>query len=271
VTGANQSNNRLFCTRHIFWRGGEKTIVAFSYAGKVALVTGAGVRLGRAIALALAQRGCNIVIHYHSSKREAATLSSEIKTLGRQAVCLKADLSSAQDARKLVQAAEKAFGGVDILINSAAIFWPTPPEKLDERELDAFLSVNLKSPYVLASGIGRAMQKRGRGVIVNLSCVSALRPWKTFVPYSISKAGVAAMTVGMAKVLGPQVRVNAIAPGTVLPPESMTQGAVLRLKNALPLKKIGTPQDIVLAVLYLCEAEFVTGQVLCVDGGRSIV
>jgi pteridine reductase len=245
--------------------------LAFQYAGRTALVTGAGKRLGRAIATALAERGCDLLIHYNSSRRDAASLEAQIRKLGRKARCLKADLSSAKDAKKLAVTAEKAFGGVDILVNSAAIFWPTPPEKLTEQELDAFLNVNLKSPYVLSSEIGRAMQKRGQGVIVNMACISALRPWKAFVPYSISKAGVAAMTVGMAKLFGPQVRVNAIAPGTVLPPENMPQGAIARTRQRLPLKKIGTPQDIIHAVLYLCEAEFVTGQVLCVDGGRSIV
>jgi pteridine reductase len=115
------------------------------------------------------------------------------------------------------------------------------------------------------------MKKRGQGTIVNIACIAALRPWKEYVPYSISKAGVVALTQGMAKLLAPEVRVNAIAPGTVLPPESMSETEISALRERLPLKRIGSAQDIVEAMLYLIRASFVTGQILCVDGGRSIV
>jgi NAD(P)-dependent dehydrogenase (short-subunit alcohol dehydrogenase family) len=242
-----------------------------SLRSKVALVTGAGVRLGHAIALALAREGCDLVLHCRKSKREAQALTQKIRSLGRSANVLTADLSKGNQTRQLARSAEKAFGQVDILINSAGIFWPTPLQRLDEKELDVFLDINLKSPYILSSEIGKQMKKRGHGTIINMACVSALRPWRTYVPYSISKAGVVAMTVGMAKLLGPEVRVNAIAPGTVLPPDGMPAEQVRKIKAGLPLQKIGTPDDIVSAVLYLCRAQFVTGQVLCVDGGRSIV
>jgi pteridine reductase len=238
---------------------------------KVALVTGAGVRLGRAMAQALADSGCDLVLHYGKSRREAQALAREIQKKGRRAEILKADLSSGKQALKLAKDAEKAFGHVDILVNSAAVFWPTPVERLNEKELDSFLSVNLKAPYILSSEIGRRMKKRGQGTIVNIACIAALRPWKEYVPYSISKAGVVALTQGMAKLLAPEVRVNAIAPGTVLPPESMSEKDIRTLRERLPLKRIGSAQDIVEALLYLVRASFVTGQILCVDGGRSIV
>jgi NAD(P)-dependent dehydrogenase (short-subunit alcohol dehydrogenase family) len=244
---------------------------AMKLEGQIALVTGAGVRLGRAIALGLAESGCDVIVHYNKSKDEAQDTVDEIKKLGRRAKLLRADLSKETQALKLAREAEKAFGRVDILINSAAIFWPTPPEKLNAKELNAFLDINLKSPYILSSEIGQRMKSRGAGAIVNLACTSAFKPWKQFVPYSISKAGIVAMTIGMAKVLSPQVRVNAVAPGTVLPPENMPADQVRKIAQHLPLKEIGTPQDIVSAVLYLLQAGFVTGQVLCVDGGRSIV
>ena len=243
----------------------------WSLNDKVALVTGAGVRLGRAIARELAAKGCDLVLHAFKSTRDAEELAAEIQGAGRRAVVLCADLSRGAQTLKLAGRAERAFGRVDILVNSAGIFWPTPLKRLNEKELNAFLDINLKSPYILSSEIGQRMRKRGAGAIVNVACVSALRPWKTHLPYSISKAALVAMTVGMAKLLGPQVRVNAVAPGTVLPPEDMSSAKVEELRQRLPLKKIGTPEDVAAAIVYLLEAPFVTGQVLCVDGGRVIV
>ena len=238
---------------------------------KVAVVTGSGVRLGNAIATALAHKGYDLVLHCRKSKREATALAAEVRASGRKAVVIQADLSKSAEVTKFARAAEKAFGHVDLLVNSAAIFWPTPLEKLNEKELDTFYAVNLKAPYLLSCELGQRMKKRGHGAIINMACISGLRAWKNFVPYSISKAGVISLTQGMAKLLGPEVRVNAIAPGTVLPPPDMKKAELERLRAQLPLKKIGTPEDIVKAVLYLDEAPFVTGQILCVDGGRSIV
>lgn len=229
------------------------------------------MRLGRAISLGLAQRGCDLVLHCHTSRAPAEKLASEVRKMGSRAKVISADLSKGKEALRLAKAAEKAFGRVDVLVNSAAVFWPTPLERLSEKELDAFLDINLKTPYILSAEIGKRMKQRGQGAIINMACVSALRAWKGFVPYSISKAGVVALTVGMAKLLGPEVRVNAIAPGTVLPPEKMSKVEIKTLEAKLPLKKIGSPEDIVKAVLYLLDATFVTGQVMCVDGGRSIV
>jgi len=238
---------------------------------QVALVTGAGVRLGRAIAWSLAQSGCDLVLHCRDSRKEADGLAKEIRKLGRRAVVLQADLSRAAEVKILAKRAEAAFGRVDILINSAAIFWPTPLEKLTVEDLDAFLNVNLKAPFILSSEIGRRMKKRGSGTIVNLACLSGQKAWKKFVPYSISKAGVISLTVGLAKLLGPEVRVNAIAPGTVLPPEAMSAKELKAIRERLPLQRLGKPDDIVCAVKYLVNAPFVTGQVLAVDGGRSAV
>lgn len=240
-------------------------------AGKVALVTGAGVRLGRAIAEALANEGCDLVLHCRKSKREALGLAEKIRADGQRAKVLTADLNRPANAVKLARDAERAFGRIDILVNSAAVFWPTPLDRFTEKELNAFLTVNLTSPYVLSSEIGKRMKQRGRGTIINMACISASRPWKAYVPYSISKAGVVAMTVGMAKALAPEVRVNAIAPGTVLPPPGTSRKTLQKIKDGLPLKIIGSSADIVKSALYLCSAQFVTGQVLCVDGGRSIV
>jgi NAD(P)-dependent dehydrogenase (short-subunit alcohol dehydrogenase family) len=245
-------------------------------SGKTALVTGAATRVGRVIAQALAERGCNLILHCHQSRDKARELAAQLCNAGGHAVVLRADLAKTGQMLKLARDADTHFGGVDILVNSAAIFRPTPLTRLTPAELDAFYAVNLKAPYVLSSELGRNMRRRGarnplrQGVIVNIACLSGLKAWKQFVPYSISKAGLISLTKGLAKLLAPYVRVNAIAPGTVLPPEHMRARSIQHLRALIPLQTIGSPEDVADAVLYLASAPFVTGQVLCVDGGRSI-
>ncbi len=249
-----------------------------SLNGKIALVTGAGIRLGRAIAAALASRDCRMILHCNSSRRGADELARDIHRKGGEAVVIQADLSQKGAAKNVARAAQKAFGGVDILVNNAAIFWPTPLDDLSEKQLDAFYAVNLKAPYILCSEIGRHMKRRAEksghladgGAILNIACLAGLRPWKTHIPYSISKAGVVSLTQGLAKLLAPEVRVNAIAPGTVLPPEDASPESVSALIEKIPLKKSGSPDDVVEAAMYLLSAPFVTGQILAVDGGRIL-
>jgi len=239
--------------------------------GKVALVTGAGARLGRAVAVDLAARGCDVVLHAHTSRQGAEDLARDLAASGRRAKVLTADLAQVKQTERFARDARNAFGKVDILINSAGVFWPTPLERLNAKEFDAFTAVNLRAPYLLSAELGRWMKRSGGGVIVNLACVSAQRPWKDYVPYSISKAGVVALTIGLAKLLAPEVRVNAVAPGTVLPPEGTPPKRLKELQKRLPLQRLGRPEDLVRAVAYLVEADFMTGQILHVDGGRSIL
>lgn len=239
--------------------------------GKVALVTGAGARLGRAVAVDLAARGCDVVLHAHTSRQGAEDLARDLAASGRRAKVLTADLAQVKQTERFARDARNAFGKVDILINSAGVFWPTPLERLNAKEFDAFTAVNLRAPYLLSAELGRWMKRGGGGVIVNLACVSAQRPWKDYVPYSISKAGVVALTIGLAKLLAPEVRVNAVAPGTVLPPEGTPPKRLKELQKRLPLQRLGRPEDLVRAVAYLVEADFMTGQILHVDGGRSIL
>lgn len=239
--------------------------------GCIAFVTGAGVRLGRAMSLDLAAQGFDLVLHANRSAKAAESLARAIRANGRRAKVLKADLSDERQVERLARHAWAAFGRIDLLVNNAAIFYPTPLTKLNAETLDAFYALNLRAPFILAAELGRRMMAGKGGSIVNLACVSAAKPWKDYVPYSISKAGVAAMTVGLAKLLAPKVRVNAIAPGTVLPPEDMTARQREDLRARLPLQRLGCPEDIVRALRYLVEADFVTGQVMVVDGGRSVV
>ena len=213
---------------------------------KVALVTGAAIRLGRAIATALAESGCDLILHYHSSRKDAQNLATELRRLGSNVALAQADLSKSNETLRLAKSAEKEWGRVDILINSAAVFWPTPLEGQSVKELNAFLDINLKSPYILSSEIGRRMKARGSGAIVNMACVSGLRPWKTYVPYSISKAGIMAMTVGMAKLLGPEVRVNAVAPGYIKTEmtDSLEDWRRREIDARIPAGRWGTPEDV---------------------------
>jgi NAD(P)-dependent dehydrogenase (short-subunit alcohol dehydrogenase family) len=236
----------------------------------VCLITGAGTRIGRALAEGLADDACDVILHCRRSHKGAEEAAALIRKKGRCAAVLTADLRKEKDVLRLAKEAEAAFGHVDLLINSAAVFYPTPPEKLSLRELEAFLDVNFKAPWLLCSVLGPKMKKRGTGLIVNIDCLSADKPWPQYLPYSISKAALRSLTLGLAQSLAPEVRVNGIAPGTILPPMKTSAAERRKLAQAAPLKRIGSPTDVLLAVRYLLQAEFVTGQILYADGGRRL-
>ena len=239
--------------------------------GKVALVTGAAKRVGRSIALALAERGAELVIHYHSSEREAQEVVALAKKAGGKPVAVRADLSVPAEIREMVNTAMRAFGRIEILVNSAAIFSRTPFLTVTEEDWDRFLGVNLKAPFLLCRLVGEVMSCQGRGVIVNLADIAGAKVWAEYIPYSVSKAGLLALTTGLAKALAPDVRVNAIAPGTVLLPDGSDAGEQGRAVGRVPLGRLGSPEDITRAALYLIESDFVTGEVLTVDGGQRLL
>lgn len=239
--------------------------------GKVALVTGSGRRVGRAIVTSLAARGCHLVLHYRTAVAEARALAAEAARLGVKAVPAEADLADPAAAGSLVRAAEEAFGRLDILVNNAAVFPRTPVGKVTAEAWDAIFAVNLRAPFLLAQTAAPLMVRSGGGRIVNLADVSAERPFPDYIPYCVSKAGLIALTRGLARALAPDVLVNAIAPGTVLWPADYPAEARERELRRTPLKRTGTPEDVAQAVLFLLEgADFVTGQVLALDGGRSL-
>ncbi len=241
-------------------------------SGKNILITGAAQRLGCESALAFAARGANILIHYRSSSREAKLLKKEVESLGSNAFLCPFDFSFRSGLQKKIRAFVKGLPApVDGLVNNAAIYYPTPFGKITEAAWDDFLTVNLKAPVLLAQEIGAQMLKRKRGVIVNMVDVAGENPFLNYLPYSISKAGLIAATQGLAKELAPYVRVNAVAPGPILEP-SRGMSADLRKKIAEStlLKRFGDPSDISGAVRYLFEAGYVTGQILKVDGGKSL-
>lgn len=239
--------------------------------GKVALVTGAAKRVGRSIAHALAERGAELVAHYHTSDREAQEVLALAKKLGGKPVAVRADLAVPAEIGTMVETAMRAFGRVDILVNSAAIFYRTPFPTLTEADWDRFLAVNLKAPFLLCRQVGEIMCRQGHGKIVNVADIAGTKVWADFLPYSVSKAGLLALTTGLAKALAPAVQVNAIAPGTVLLPDGSTPDEQARALGRVPLRRLGAPEDIAHAAVYLVESDFVTGEVLTVDGGQRLL
>ncbi|HEX5727557.1 MAG TPA: SDR family oxidoreductase [Longimicrobiaceae bacterium] len=238
-------------------------------AGRVALVTGGAVRVGRALSLALAGRGMRLVVHYHASADAAEALCARVRAAGGEAVAIGADLSRGAETERLAREAVAAFGGVDVLVNSAAVFPPARLEETDEALWDHTLAVNLKAPFFLIRHLAPVLRAR-RGAVVNLADLAGLQAWGAYAAHGIAKAGVVHLTRVAARALAPEVRVNAIAPGAVLPPDDMGDDEVARLARTTPLRRIGSPDDVVGALLYLLEADYVTGETLVVDGGRRL-
>ena len=237
---------------------------------KVALVTGAGVRIGQAVAVKLGQLGMRVVIHYHHSEEGAKQTIQKLPGKNYRHLVLQADLKDVSAIKELVHKAEKQAGPVSVLVNNAAEFFPTPLFSATEEEWDNLLALNLKAPFFLSQAVGEAMKSSGEGKIINMVDVSAERPWKSFLPYCASKAALISLTRGLARALSPEVQVNGIAPGTVLPPpEHIEMDLTASVENSL-LKRIGKAEDIVQAVEYLLQSDFVTGTILPIDGGRSI-
>src|SRR6185503_3793864 len=239
--------------------------------GRWALVTGGAKRVGRAIAHELAGRGANVLVHYHTSAAEADATVASLRALGVDADALHAELADAEQVRRLAADAEARSGGVALLVNSASNYLRTPFDALTEAVWDASLDVNLKAPFLLAWTIGRAMRSRGEGAIVNIADWAGERPYRDYLPYCVSKAGIIALTRALAKELAPTVRVNAVAPGPVLPPDDFGAQELAAIRRATPLGRIGTPEDVARAIRFLAEeADFSTGSILHVDGGRGI-
>lgn len=246
-------------------------IDACALSGQVAMVTGAGLRIGREIALTLGRAGANVVVHYNHSRGEAQATAREIRNYGAQAVALRADVTSPTQIQRMFQAAEKRFGQLDMLVNNAAIFFPVTWDQLNEKQWDRILAVNLKGPFFCAQAAAKMMRKRKGGQIINISSLGGLNAWPDYMHYCSSKAGLIMLTRCLAKALAPDIRVNSIAPGTIMFPDEKRSGMMENVIQTTPLKKAGRGEDIAQMVLYLaCHGEFITGQVFPVDGGKSI-
>lgn len=236
-------------------------------AGQVAMVTGGAQRIGRAIALKLAAAGGAVVVNYKRSKAEADDVVHEIQQAGGRAVALQADVAVPKQIEGLCAAADRAFSRLDILVNNAGMFSTASVEQMSEEQWDTMLATNLKSQFFCAQAAARHMKRVGRGRIVNISSIGGLLAWPAFPHYCVSKAGVIMLTRCLAKALAPEITVNSVAPGTIQFPGELPDEDYIR---RAPLRRTGTAEDIADAVLFLVQAEFITGQVLVVDGGRVL-
>ena len=243
-----------------------------SLEGKVALVTGAARRIGAAIARRLHGAGANLVLHYRGADDDAARLEKELNAArAGSAMKLKGDLLAPVAPKALVDAALQRFARLDILVNNASAFFPTAVGEIEASHWEELIGANLRAPLFLAQAAAPQLAVAG-GAIVNIADIHAERPLKGYVVYSIAKAGLAALTRSLALELAPAVRVNAVAPGAIAWPEDgqFDPAERSRIVATTPLARTGTPEEIAQAVHFLCTAPFVTGQVLAVDGGRSI-
>ena len=239
--------------------------------GAVALITGGAKRVGRVIALGLARRGSHVAITYRSSAAEAQATVRQIRRLGVRAMAVPAEQTDVAQIRAAVRAVERAFGRIDLLVNSASNFYPTPLGSVTEAQWDDLLNVNLRAALFFAQAVAPGMRHHRRGKIINMADVSAFNPWPTYLPYCVAKGGVVTLTRGLARALAPHVLVNAIAPGPILRPPGLSAAESRRALAKTLVKRWGSPDDIVQTVLYLVEGtDFVTGQVLAVDGGRLL-
>ena len=238
--------------------------------GRVALVTGAGRRLGRELARALADRGMALALHHHASGEGARALRDEVIGGGGRAECFAADLTDAHAARDLPGRVVAAFGRLDVLVNSAAVMERLRFEDTTPEQWDRILDLNLRAAFFCTQGAASAL-RAARGKVVNLADLAGLEPWPAYAAHSVSKAAVVMLTKVLALSLAPEVTVNAVAPGAVLVPEAYDQAARDWLARSTPLQRLGSPADVVAAVLYLLEGgDYVTGSTLVVDGGRLV-
>ena len=239
-------------------------------AGRVALVTGAGRRVGRALAAALAARGAALAIHYHASDDGADELERQIEAAGGDAACFKADLRDAAAARELPERVAAHFGQLDVLVNSAAVMRRLDLAATSPDDWNDIVDLNLRSLFFTAQGAAPHLRST-RGAIVNIADLAGLEPWPAYAAHSVSKAGVVMLTQVLARELAPEVTVNAIAPGAVLVPDDYDAEQRESLAASTPLRRLGDPQDVVDALLFLVErGGYVTGQTLVVDGGRTL-
>lgn len=238
-------------------------------ADRVALVTGAGRRVGRAIALALAARGTHIVVHYHGSSEGAEETVRLVGQVGGTASALHADLREVADADALIDRVLDITGKLHALVNSAAVMLRTPIGETSAAEWDAMFALNVRAPYFLAQRAAPAL-RASRGSIVNIADLAAYETWPAYVPHGMTKAAIVQMTRGLAHALAPDVRVNAVAPGVVLLPDGWSDADAERLRATTPLQRLGTPEDVAAAVVFLIEADYITGEVIKVDGGRHV-
>jgi len=246
---------------------------------EVAVITGATGRLGFEITLALAKAGCQCVCQYHNNLEKAEQITSQIRKLGQNALPVKADLTIEEDIKQMFEQAG-SLGTPQILINCAAIFGKTPLEQTNFQQAQKFMNLNLTSAIMTSKYFAKSVKEKGpplgetqnksAGKIINIADVGGIRPWADYVLYCSSKAALIGATKSLAKELAPEICVNALAPGIVTWPDDFDESQKKRQLSFIPLKRIAALNEIAAAVIFLLENDYITGQVLCVDGGRSI-
>ncbi len=239
------------------------------HSGRVALVTGGAVRVGRAICLALAEAGFHVVVNYHSSEPEAREVSQRIEELGQRAFVAQADVSNPEEVTWLIEKVRERMGRLDLVVNNASLFRQVPLLDIENEDWDRVMGVNLKGPFLVAREAAPLLGAEG-GSVINLVDLSAFRPWEEFPHHSVSKAALLHLTRVMARSLAPKIRVNAIAPGSVLLPDGHSEEQEQRAIDRTVLGHLGSPEDVARTVLFLDRSPFITGEVVVVDGGQSL-
>jgi pteridine reductase len=234
---------------------------------RFALVTGGGVRLGRAISEGLAQHGLHVAVHYNTSSSAAQETVAAVARHGRRGASLQGDLRRAEDCTALVDRVLAEFGALDVIVNSAASFTPTRVGETSSDLWDDIFALNVRAPFLIVQAAYPRL--RDGGCIVNIADLAGIQAWPSYLAHGASKAALIHLTRALARALGPRIRVNAVAPGAVLLPEGYSESAAQRLVAETPLRRLGSPDDVVNAVRYLIDADFVTGTLFVVDGGRS--
>ena len=239
---------------------------------KTIFITGAAKRIGKEIALCFSEMGWNIIIHYNSSKNDAQVLADEINgTNPDSAITVQGNLDVKEDVEKIISEVLDAFPSIDLLINNASTFYPTPIDDISEDHWEKLIGSNLKGPMFLIKGLKQKL-KESNGSIINITDTNLSKGVANYSIYSAAKAGLEAITKGLARELAPEIKVNAIAPGAMLEPPDVTWTEEQKNKviDSIPLKRMGSEKDIAEAVKFLANSDYITGQIIKVDGGRSL-
>ena len=236
--------------------------------GKTALITGGAHRVGKAITLALAGAGANVVVNYYRSASAAEETAAEARALGVGALSIQADVADLDQVEEMVAAARDRFGAVDILVNNASLWRKTPFPMEDLSDWQRVTRILIDGSLYCANAVAPTMLERGEGAMVNIVDLSAWQPWPNFTAHSVGKTGLLALTRQLALELAPAVQVNAVAPGPVLPPPDYSEGQIARAARRTLKGHWGSPQDVADAVLFLVRADYITGEVIVVDGGE---
>jgi len=236
---------------------------------RTALVTGAGHRVGRAIAVALGAQKMRVAVHYNATADGAKETLRAIEKAGGSGETFGADLTRPEQLTGLVESVVKRFGGLDVLVNSAAVMLRTPLGETDASQWDDIMALNLRAPFLLSQAAAPHL-RRARGVIVNIADLAAFETWPGYLVHGLSKSGVVYLTRALARVLAPEIRVGAVAPGTVLLPDGWSEADAERLRGTTPLQRNGSPDDVANTVLFILGADYFTGDTIIVDGGRHI-